>query len=64
MRGFGNLKKVVASVMQNELVVQALRRKGLLVYELRLCKAQESQYCQEGKELQIPGKKIWRIVRI
>ena len=41
MRGFGNLRKVVACVMENKLVVQILRRKGLLVYEMRFCKAEK-----------------------
>ena len=44
MCGFENLRKVAACVMENELIVQVLSRKDLLMYEMCLRKSLESQF--------------------
>ena len=56
MRGFGYLRKVVADVIENELAIQVLQWKGLLLYKIRLSKARQSQCVKRERNNRLWGK--------
>ena len=65
MHGSGNLWKVVACGMENVLVPQALCRKGLSVYQMRMYEVRDKKKISSSSKCGITDfeKSIWHIVR-